>query len=232
MAKRVFEPAEFTEDTAKTLQAHVVLFRALTATGIAGPEVRGLAFENGTNQYFVLLETGEYLTVPKEYEHLTLTNDANDYKNLFPTSLLAVVAIADELEKYAVITDAQHEFIQAGGLGKLTRPHFRGVTDVTDIAPLEHVFDIGREAAKMGATGATGPVGATVRFPVPGTEMVVVLEASQDALGPYSTARLVRQDSAGNEVVVMRHETPRLYSLRGVYLFPLPDRLISLTAIF
>ena len=110
--------------------------------------------------------------------------------------------------------------------------HFCGVANVDDFKPLEHVFDTGREAARMGVTGATGPVGASVRFLVPATDTAVVLEAQHDAYGPYSTARLIEAGPHGKDVVIMRHEAPRHYSLRGVYLFPLQDRLISLTAIF
>ena len=126
----------------------------------------------------------------------------------------------------------QAEAIRSGKLGKFFKMHFLGVCDADDLRPLEHVFDIGREAIRMGVTGATGPVGAMVRFPVPNMDVEVVIEAQQDTAGPYCVARLCRSDKHANkDVVLMRHETPRLQSVRGVYLFPLQDCVVSLTGI-
>ena len=232
LVQRVFEPTNVTDDVLAKLDAKLVYYSAPVSTGKLGPEIRGLAFDNGTNQYFVLLESGEFVTVPKDYEHLKLVNCSVLFPGS-PTALfLALGVVAPLLEIYAVISKEQLNFILSGNLGKPTKPLHGGVTAVKDIAALEHTFDIGRESAMLGVTGATGPVGATVRFPIPETDTVVVLTASQDAYGPYSTARLVREDDKDNETILMRHETPRLYSLRGVYLFPLKNQLISLVSIF
>ena len=232
LVQRVFEPANVTDDVLSKLDAKLVYYSAPVSTGKLGPEIRGLAFDNGTNRYFILLESGEFVTVPKDYEHLRLVNCSVLFPGV-PTALfLALGVAAPLLETYAVISKEQLAFILAGNLGKPTKPLYGGVTAVDDINALERAFDIGRESAMLGFTGATGPSGATVRFPIPETDTVVVLTASQDAYGPYSTARLVREDDKGNETILMRHETPRLYSLRGVYLFPLKDQLISLVSIF
>lgn len=231
LVKRVFDPENINDDVLTKLDAKLVYFSAPLGKA-CGPEIRGLAFDNGTNQYFVLLETGEFVRVPKDYEHLRIVNCDVLCPDI-PTALfLAASVVAQQLEIYAVISKPQFEYIAAGNLGKPLKPIVQAVADVEDIAALEHVFDIGRESARLGVTGATGPVGATVRFPIPETDLLVVLDANQDSHGPYSTARLVRESETGEDIVLMRHETPRLYSLRGVYLFPLKDQLISLTVIF
>jgi len=232
LVKRVFEPENITDDVLSKLDAKLVYFSATLGNSQRGPEIRGLAFDNGTNRYFVLLESGEFVCVPKDYEHLRIVKTEVLCPDI-PTALfLALCVVAQQLDIYAVISKPQFEYIAAGNLGKPLKPIVQAVADVEDIAALEHVFDMGRESVRIGVTGATGPVGATVRFPIPETDLLVVLDANQDTLGPYSTARLVRETETGEDIVLMRHETPRLYSLRGVYLFPLKDRLISLTVIF
>jgi hypothetical protein len=232
MVKRVFDPAEIDDDTLTKIDAELVYFSAALANGHMGPDIRGLAFDNGTNQYFVLLESGEFVVVPKDYEHIRIVTKDVLFPDA-PTALfLSACVAAQQLEMHAVISKPQEEFVAAGNLGKPLKPLVPAVASVEDIAALERVFDIGRESARLGITGATGPVGAIVRFPIPETDLIVVLDANQDSLGPYSTARLVRVNETGTETVLMRHETPRLYSLRGVYLFPLKDQLISLTVMF
>lgn len=233
LLKRVFEPAAITDDTLTQLDVKLVYFAApLTVRRIRGPEIRGLAFDNGTNKYFVLLESGEFVVVPKNYEHLRLVTKEVLFPDV-PTALfLSACLAAQQLETYAVISKPQEEFIAAGNLGRPLKPVLPALASAAHIIALEHMFDIGRESVRLGGTGATGPVGAVVRFPIPDTDLIVVLDANQDSLGPYSTSRLVRVNDAGTETVLMRHETPRLYSLRGVYLFPLKDQLISLTIMF
>lgn len=92
-----------------------------------------------------------------------------------------------------------------------------------NLQTLVDVFDMAREAARIGATGATGPVGATVRFPL--RDMDIVFEASADTNGPYATAKLVKGDT-----VLMRLDRPRENTPLGVYMFPLPDRVIIVRA--
>jgi hypothetical protein len=231
LVRRVFEPVSFTPDVAAQLGLQLVTYRGMMPDGKLGPTLRGLSLPMET-QHNVFFETGEFISVPADYEHLAVSTAPEDFKNLNPAVMLAVTAAAEELDRFSLLTPEQLAMIKAGKLGKLHALHWFGVTDVDDIKPLEHVFDMGREAVRMGVTGATGPVGATVRFPVPATDMTVILDAQQDTYGPYSTARLVQTGPDGKDVVLMRHEVPRHYSLRGVYLFPLQDRLVSLTCIF
>ena len=232
LVRRVFEQENITDDTLAKLGSHLVYFRAPLSPATLGPEIRGLAFDNGTNQYYILLESGEFVKVPKDYEHFRIVTRDVLFPDIPSALFLAMSIVAQQLEMYAVISTPQLDYVAAGNLGKPLKPVVQAVADAEDIVALEHVFDIGREAARIGVTGATGPTGATVRFPIPDTDLCVVLDANQDTHGPYSTARLVQENETGTDVVLMRHETPRLYSLRGVYLFPLKDKLISLTVIF
>lgn len=232
LVRRVFEQEDITDDTLAKLGSHLVYFRAPLSPKTLGPEIRGLAFDNGTNQYYILLESGEFVKVPKDYEHMRIVNRDVLFPDIPSALFLAMSIAAQQLEMYAVISKPQLDYVAAGNLGKPLKPVVQAVADAEDIVALEHVFDIGREAARIGVTGATGPTGATVRFPIPDTDLCVVLDANQDTHGPYSTARLVRANETGTDVVLMRHETPRLYALRGVYLFPLKDQLISLTVMF
>lgn len=231
LVRRVFEPEAFTADVAAALRLDVVTYRGVLPNKSCGPMVRGVAFQNDQH-YSVLLETGEYLEVPLDYEHIVVSSAPEDFKHLHVSLLLALTAAAEPLEAFALIDPDQSAILKGGKLGKFLKPHFLGVADADDFRPLEHVFDIGREAGSIGVTGATSPTGAIVRFPVPATDMVVVIEAQQDSLGPYSMARLVKTTPDEKDVVLMRLETPRHYSLRGVYLFPLPDCLVSLTSIY
>lgn len=231
LVKRALTPSPVTDEVLRALGAKLVYFSAPINSKHNGPEIRGLAFDI-EDKYLVVLESGELVDVPKTHEGLRIVNAevlAPDVPNAL---FLSLMVAAPELEKYGVISSEQLQYVTDGSLGTLHCEHTNCLVSADDITVLEHVFDMGRESATIGVTGATGPVGAIVRFPVPGTDMHVVLDANQDAHGPYSTARLVRENATGTDTVLMRHETPRLYSLRGVYLFPLKDRLISLTVIF
>jgi hypothetical protein len=103
LVQRVFEPANVTDDVLSKLDAKLVYYSAPVSTGKLGPEIRGLAFDNGTNRYFILLESGEFVTVPKDYEHLRLVNCSVLFPGV-PTALfLALGVAAPLLETYAVI---------------------------------------------------------------------------------------------------------------------------------
>lgn len=233
LVRRAFEPAKLTPELAGKLKLHVVTYRGMMPNEKLGPTNRGIAIQ-ADEHFHVLLETGELLQVPKDDQNLVISTAPEDFKNINPAVLLMLVAGCDAFAAYAILDAEQAEQIKTGSLGKRRKPHFAGYAPAEEILPLEHVFDIGREAVRMGVTGATGPVGASVRFPVPSWDdvsVVVVIEASQDSFGPYSTTRLVQPGQNNKDVVLMRHEVPRHYSLRGVYLFPLQDRLVSLTII-
>jgi hypothetical protein len=227
MLLRGFKPKPFTDKLATTLEAGCVLFRDKLANGAMGPELRGLAFENGTNSWYVLLETGEYVCRRKGDDSVVGTNSAEDYANICPVLLAYATIVAEQLEHYAVLSPDQRAVIASNALGEFTTQHIPVVATKETLASLEQVIDAEREAASIGVTGATGPVGASVRFPVPATEFTIVIDAVPSTYGAYVVAKLTH-----GEKVLMRLEHPRQFSARGVYLFPLPGCLISLSAIY
>ena len=227
MLSRVFKPAPFTDKLATTLEAGCVVFRDKLSNGAMGPSLRGLAFENGTATWHILLETGEFVKRSKGDESVVGTNSAEDYASISPALLAYASVVARQLEIYAVLDKNQYEVIASNGLGEFTVPHIPVLATKEMLVSLEKVIDAEREATSMGITGATGPVGASIRFPVPTTEFTIVIDAVPSVYGPYVVAKLTH-----GEKVLMRLEHPRQFSARGVYLFPLPGCLISLTAIY
>ena len=229
MLSRVFAPAQFTDTMAAALSASLVSFRDKLASGETGPAYRGISFDNGTNTHYVMLETGEFFPVrPRTSPAITGTNTAEDYASICPALLAYVAIAARHLEIAAVISEEQRKQIERPSyLGEFTKPVHWAFVPREDVASLERVIDGGREAARLGLTGATGPHGASVQVPVPGTEYVISLDASVSSTGPYVVATLLHSDR-----VVMRLERPRQFSAHGVYLFPLTDCAVSLTVIY
>lgn len=171
--------------------------RHVLFTGQHGVRCTGLLHEN-TESNWIILDTGEVL-----YDIDVSRTEPEDSAKVSP--LLACYF---------------SHFMAWLTLGSLTvETDFMSVT----LQTLVDVFDMAREAARIGATGATGPVGATVRFPL--RDMDIVFEASADTNGPYATAKLVKGDT-----VLMRLDRPRENTPLGVYMFPLADRVIVVRA--
>lgn len=229
MLFRVFSPAQFTDTMASALSVSLVNFRDKLPSGELGPTYRGLSFDNGTNTHYMFLETGEFVRVnPRSAPSVTGTNTAEDYAAISPALLAYVNIAARHLEIAAVIGDLQRKQIERPGyLGAFTKPVHHAIVTREDVASLERVIDGGKESARLGITGATGPHGASVQVPVPGTDYVISLDASVSSTGPYVVATLLHSGR-----VVMRLERPRQFSAHGVYLFPLTDCAVSLTVIY
>ena len=229
MLSRVFSPAQFTDTMAAALSAGLVNFRDTLPSGELGPAYRGISFDNGTNTHFLLLETGEFLSVsPRSTPTVVGTNTADDYASICPALLAYTSVAARHLEIAAVISEEQRKQTERPGyLGEFTKPVHWAFVPREDVASLERVIASGREDTLAGVTGATGPRGASIQIPVPGTDFVISLDASVSSTGPYVVAALMC-----NGRVVMRLERPRQFSARGVYLFPLVDCAVSLTIIY
>ena len=229
MIARVYQPAQFTEQTAATLEASLVTFRDKLPNGERGPSLRGVAIDNGTNTHHILLETGEFVRRANGDASVVGTNTADDYLAVCPALLayfraavneLAIAAVIDINEKLACVSDKNC-------LGTFTKPLFNVVAATETVLSLENVISAAQEATSRSITGATGPTGATVRFPVSNTDYTVVLDAVTATSGPYVVAKLMRGDT-----VVMRLDQPRQFSVLGVYLFPLRDCAVSLSVIY
>jgi hypothetical protein len=201
-----------------------VYFRGELPGAKLGPDVRGILFDGlpGTSSH-IILETGEYVRAKPKALNVAAIVDADEIKNLPASLLLAMNLASVNLFMTGVLSKEQESAIHSGCFGKLTAAAHNVTVSEQDLQPLEHVFDVSRDAVDRGMVGATGPTGATVRFPVPNTDMVVALHATQSAAGPYGISKLVRVDEKGNDVVLMRYDTPRLLTAKGVYIFPTKD---------
>ena len=226
MVKRVFTPAPFSLELAGKLQMMLVHYE-----GIQGNDMRALAFDNpgDDEEYLLFLETGECLEVKKNDCSLAVI-DAESYENVSAALLAFIVAAVPELEMCEVIRPDTARAIEAGALGEFTTDICTVTVRAEDLQPLTHVIDTAREASSMGMTGATGPVGALLRFPVPNVPgLLVVLEAQVGAAGPYVLARLV-DSSSGVDRVLMRLDQPRQDAVKGLYLFPHLKQAVVLKA--
>jgi len=233
LVARAFEPAKVTPSTLEQLDADMVYFRGELPGAKLGPDTRGIMFDTKIGDAHVLLETGEYVRVKSGSLNVAASRDPDDVKAIPPGLLLQLSVASVNLFMVAAINKEQESALNSGLVGKIIGPHHKITVSTADLQPLEHVFSSARDCALTGVVGATGPTGASVRFPVPNTDLAVVIDARSDAQGPYSVSRLVRENDTGTETVIMRHEVPRLFTTKGVYIFPTEnDGLVSVSAIF
>lgn len=206
MLQAVFQPHALTEEVAKQLNMQPVLYR-----GVNGAQLRGLLFLTGGR---VLLETGEYLALPETPDYRVLPVD--EWFTL-PAGLPAyAVVFADELLRDGAIDAPAHHALRDTELfGKFIAPRRVLAASQGSVKSLQMVFDTHRAAAKIGAVGATGPAGTTLRLLVAGAAFQIVVDASADTRGLYVTARLLDADE-----VILRVDRPRENSWLGVYAFP------------
>jgi hypothetical protein len=233
LVARVFSPATVTPALLEQLDADMVYFRGELPGAKLSPDTRGIMFDTKIGDAHVLLETGEYVRIKPGLISVAASRDPADLKSLPPGLLLQLTVASLNLFMVAAINKEQESALNNGLVGKLTGPQHKITVSTADLQPLEHVFGSARDCALTGVVGATGPIGASVRFPVPHTDMAVVIDARTDSSGPYSVSRLVRENETGTETVIMRHEKPRLFTTKGIYIFPTEnDGLVSVSAIF
>jgi hypothetical protein len=230
LLRRCFTPQPLTAAVAEQVGVHLLTYRAPSANGRLLPTLRGLAFLVGT-KYATLLETGEYVVLDTDAEHLEILTTNEDLKAVSATMLANVVVAAPALHALGVISDETLERIRAGCFGKITGSHWVGeLESVEDLKTIESVFSGTRSSGMLRDAKTPAAVECS---PVTGTDMSIVIAANCDDFGPYCVSRLVKdRDGRQPGGVLMRHDTPRQITPEGVYLFPLADKLVSFTAIF
>ena len=171
----------------------LVSWESQLPTGL-GPQLTGLLLAEGADNTTVLLETGEIHEISNSSFLLSRTTDPADYEHA-PIELLA----------YAAALPARQDNPPFENLGKFTNVVGCGY-DVSFIEQLVKLFDDVLPQAE-----------ASVSLPFDGSPYRVRLEGGVSKVGPYVTAKLI--DEQDN--VIMRLNTPRIFSPRGVYLFPL-----------
>jgi hypothetical protein len=231
MLSRIFQPVELTPKVLEQIGAEPVLFKGGLTRSRRGPTMRGFAFDSGVMQWHIILESGEFIQRPKNDPAVAL-----GYTAIYDDPSIELMAyttlIAQQLEWYGVLGESQSAFIKGNGLGEFTTPVLREFVAKENAVLLENVIDIDRESLTLGGTGATGAVGASVRYAVPDTHRDIVIDATPSTNGPYVTARLVERQAVGSEKVLMRLDYPRQFSARGAYVFPVADLPVSLTVIY
>jgi hypothetical protein len=170
----------------------LVSWESQLPTGL-GPQLAGLVLNEGETDTTVLLETGEIHEISNSSFLLARTTDPADYEHA-PVELLA----------YAAALPARQSNPPFENLGKFTHVVGCGY-DVSFIEPLVMLFK-----------NKTRVVTAAVSLPFDGSPYRVTLEGGVSTAGPYVTAKLIDE----HDNVIMRLNTPRLFSPRGVYLFP------------
>lgn len=199
---------------------HVVIYRGELLGGGFGPELWGLAYVKGDDAH-VLLETGEYVKVHGSSLCLAVTKDYDTSE--LPPYLMAcaklfiptmILKLADDPALKTTVEQLDKVFGSfSQAIPQLTLPE-------KEIESCEAVLDKARWASND-----TGAEGAMRSFDIPGANLQVIITAQQSRVRPYVTSTLVQ---AGNGTIHMRLDVPREFSARGVYLFPLGDKSVSL----
>lgn len=171
----------------------LVSWKSQLPTGL-GPQLTGLLVAEGADNTTVLLETGEIHEISNSSFLLARTTDPADYEHA-PIELLAYAAALACVQDNSPFENLG-KFLSIVGFGY----------EVSFIEQLVKLFDNEMPEADVVLTG-----------PFDGSPYRVRLEGGVSKIGPYVTAKLI--DEQAN--VIMRLNTPRIFSPRGVYLFPM-----------
>lgn len=221
---RTFKPKPFVYVDADP-RLMLVQYKGEMPGGGLGPSLWGVSYtDEESDTSHVILETGEYITVPSGSLTLAGVTTPSDV----PAYLLACAHLFMPLVllKYNKLSDTAEAFhkLQAR-FGEFTKPLYFHQAPAHNVSSLTGVI----ESAKW-QFGGTAPVGATANFLVPelasdGTYVMVVAESA--AIRPYVYANLVAK-VAGKDTILMRIDRPREFSALGVYLFPMQDYAVAL----
>lgn len=157
----------------------------------------------------ILLETGEIVTIASHSFLTAKLTSPEDYA-MTSSHLLACARV------FAQQPDWFGSTVQPGALDVKLGKFSRLVAHSVDNSIADPIDEFMRNNKR-------GP-GVSVLVPFDGSPYNVTLDARDSTTGPFVTARLV--DSQEN--TVMRLDTPRRFSARGVYLFPLQEAAYAL----
>jgi len=223
LMRRVFNPAKFSVALASRLGFSLAYCKSSLGDDRLSLVVPGAA----PDEFIAMTETGECLCVSASAISSKLI-DEDTYTNVPVVLLVLAVLGAPELADSGLITAENAAAIAAGILGNFTAPVHKVDAQLAALQPLLKVIDM--SAAHGTLSGPTGPVGASVRFPVSALpETFVVLDMQVDAAGAYVVSKLVRTSAnAQHDRVLMRRDLPRYDTVRGFYFFPRQNALIVL----
>jgi hypothetical protein len=207
----VFQPAKFSPDGSPQVQLFDWQSEYPDGRGL-GPQLAALSLDENVKMK-ILAETGEFVWLSQQGFLLASATDPADYANV-PPYLLACARIyapwiwASSAEDMDPVFDAR--------FGQFTKPVTVATYGPEFVVSLQAVFDRPDHYPPGSAVSVT--------LAVDGSPYSVTLDARTSKTGPYVTAKLLD----ANENVVMRLDTPRQFSPRGVYLFPTQEAAIVL----
>jgi hypothetical protein len=100
--------------------------------------------------------------------------------------------------------------------------HF-GVIPAEELAACENIIDSFRRRVED-----KQPSGAMKTISVPNSRMNVIISAQRTAARPYAVATLMQSDTNN---ILLRLDTPREFSTKGIYLFPAGDKTTGLVVL-
>lgn len=221
---RAFTPKPFVY-VDKDPRLTLVQYKGEMPGGGLGPILWGMCYvDEEAAVAHVLLETGEYVTIPAHSLCLaSVTTNADVPPYLLACAHLFMPLLLSKFNKLVETADAFHS-LQAR-FGEFTVPVYFHQADPQNVFSLTGVI----ESAKW-QFGGTAPFGAAAKFLVSGlassgTYIMVVAESA--GVRPYVYANLVSK-VGDKEEIVMRIDRPREFSALGVYLFPMRDYVVAL----
>jgi hypothetical protein len=221
---RIFTPGAVTAVDLEPLQ--VVVYMGELLGGGFGPELWGLAHFKDEMAH-VLLETGEYIVVPAI--SLTLASTKDYATSELPPYLLACAklympVLLAHIYEHNVPPELQQDLDRLDKhFGFFTQEPELDFSPAAMLAGCETVIDNARW--KVDDSKAAG---AVKTFSIGKSCLQIVVTAQQAAIRPYITSALIQSDTGA---ILMRLDTPREFSARGVYLFPLAAKSAGLIVI-
>jgi hypothetical protein len=207
----IFQPAKFRMDASPLVKLYDWQSEYPDGRGL-GPQMAALGLAE-SGEVKILTETGEFVWLPQQSFLLSEVDDSADYAHV-PPYLLACARIYAPWNWRSADDDMDPAF--DARFGQFTKPVTVATYGPDFVGALQDVFD---------RPGNYPPGNAvSVTLAVDGSPYSVTLDARTSKTGPYVTAKLLD----ANENVVMRLDTPRQFSPRGVYLFPTQEAAIGL----
>lgn len=210
---QVFEPRNWDDKLEPALS--VVLFRGELRRGGLGPELYGIAYTLRDTEH-VVLETGEYVTLPVGALQLAKADDLTK----IPPYLLACAALFFPRLSEALAGDT----ILPERFGAFTQLSISKAVKLADIKSID-------DAMAHNIFGPTGPLTMAAAFSVNDANFdnEISLTVHECANEPRILSQLNRQTAVGLQVLMRL--PPREFSAQGVYLFPLQNAALSITVL-
>jgi len=218
---KLFTPGAITAIDLEPLQ--IVVYKGELLGGGFGPELWGLAYTKDKEAH-LLLETGEYIKVPETSLCLAVTKDYSTSE--LPPYLLAcaklfIPIMLGYIWGHNMPPDLQQAVERLDKhLGSFSLPPMASFVPAEEMAGCENVIDKARWGADDSKTG-----GVVKTISVDKACLQIVITAQQAAVRPYITATLLQPDTGA---ILMRLDTPREFTVCGVYLFPAGEKSVAL----